>query len=414
MKPVIFTFLFISISWNVNALPEPKAQQWLQDINFYAEQVKTKHINPFHTLSEMQFDAELEKLKTDLSSLSEVEIETRLMGITASIGDGHSNYFMMSGSHMHYPFRFRFFEGKLIIIASSKDYSDLVGSELQSINDIDISKLYKLMADYLPGVDNQYSQKVRFEFYLTLEKLLRGLGVVVNSQPVKFVTRKGTKIINTHVLPVSMQTFSQIENSFNVKNPKLDFQNIALDGIQLAFINKDTAYFRFSRYPKFEEVMKQCSALRSRLTKSNAVKLVIDFRGNGGGSFYTGLAFSSCLQSMDQFDWLEGTAILTDGRTFSAAMSNVVQFKQIFNAKVIGEPTGGDPNTFAESYRFTLPNSGRQLSLSTRYYPFIDSETDAVYPDIYAEINWNDFQQGTDTVLLKALEIIASKEVSVD
>ncbi|OHU85798.1 MULTISPECIES: peptidase S41 [Pseudoalteromonas] len=408
MKSLMSAFWALFIPCYASALSGAKMQYWEQDIDFYKEKVKTKHISPFHTLPEAEFDAQIDKLKKDLPLLSEVEVETRLMGITASIGDGHSNYFMMSGPHKHYPFRLKFFADKLIIIASSKNYRDLVGSELVSINGIDVSALYKLLGSYLPGVDNRYSQTVRFEFYLTLEKLLRGLGVVIDSQPAQFATRRGSIITNTHVSPVSMQAFSEVVHTFSVKTPKLDFQNINLAGIQLAFINNDTAYFRFTQYPKYEDVMAQCDALKSRLTNSKATKLIIDFRGNSGGSFYTGLAFSSCLQSLPQFDWLAGTALLTDGHTFSAAMSNVLQFRQIFNAKIIGEPTGGDPNTFSESYRFALPNSGRQLSLSVRYYPFIDEETDAVYPDVLVNTRWDDFQNGTDKVLLKALQVVGS------
>ncbi|RUO35943.1 hypothetical protein CWE13_10360 [Aliidiomarina shirensis] len=77
----------------------------------------------------------------------------------------------------------------------------------------------------------------------------------------------------------------------------------------------------------------------------------------------SGLAFSSCLLPMNQFDWLTGAVLLIDEHTFSAAMTNVIQFKQLFNATVIGKPAGGGPNHYSESYRFELPNSKRNLSL---------------------------------------------------
>ena len=113
---------------------------------------------------------------------------------------------------------------------------------------------------------------------------------------------------------------------------------------------------------------------------------------------------------MDQFDWQHGTYVLIDGHTFSAAMSNAVQFKQILNARVIGMPTGGDPNHFSESYRFVLPNSKRHLSLSKRYYPFIFDETDALYPDQAVKKTWQDYKQGKDTVLLTVLDNIIKNQ----
>ena len=47
----IYLVLFITTP-TCYALNETQQKDWLEDINFYVEQVKTKHINAFHTLSE--------------------------------------------------------------------------------------------------------------------------------------------------------------------------------------------------------------------------------------------------------------------------------------------------------------------------------------------------------------------------
>jgi C-terminal processing protease CtpA/Prc len=177
-----------------------------------------------------------------------------------------------------------------------------------------------------------------------------------------------------------------------------------MPGINLSLLKENkVAYFDFNAYPNFEQVTAKCKALQEQLKVANSEYLIIDFRGNGGGSFYTGLAFSSCLLPMDQFDWKTGVFVLTDEHTFSAAMSNTIQFKQILNARTFGTPTGGDPNQFSESHRFVLPNSKRKLSLSKRYYPFLFEDTDAVYPDVLLETSWLDYQQGKDPVLSAVL-----------
>ncbi|RUO35916.1 peptidase S41 [Aliidiomarina shirensis] len=387
-----------------NALPEPQMTQWAEDIDFYVEQVKTKHIKPFHTLSESDFDQQITTLKADLSTLSEVQIETRLMGITSALGDGHSNYFMMSGPHSHFPFQFKYFGEELRIVATTEDYEHLLGSELVSINEVPTADLFERLKHYLSGVDNQFSEKVSFEFHLTLAKLLRGLGIVADGEKAKFVTKRNNSFSTHHIEPISMALFGQIESPYRTHTPAFTMQDIAMPGIQFDIVNETTAYFRFRRYPDVADVLDNCSALQSKLESSNARNLIIDFRGNGGGNFYTGLAFSSCLLPMEQFDWLKGAVLLTDGHTFSAAMSNVVHFKQLFNATVIGEPTGGDPNHFSESYRFELPNSKRKLSLSIRYYPFLETPTDSIYPDELVIQSWEEFEEGLDVVLMRALE----------
>lgn len=408
MKFIFLISLLLLISWTGLAVPNDSVKRWQEDIEYYSEQLKSKHIQAFHTLPESDFDSMVHALKFDLPSLSEAAIETRLMKITSAIGDGHTSYFMMSGPHKHYPLRFKFFEEKLMIIASTIEYEHLIGSELISINDLTVPELYELIGDYLPGVDNKYSQQIRFEFYLTLEKLLRGLQTVEKDQAAKFVTQTHGLYTTTEISPVSMRTFSGIKPIFKMVAPTKKWVDIDLHGIELGIINDDTAYFRFANYPLFEDVIEKCASLQDILKASEVTKLIVDFRGNGGGNFYSGLAFSACLQPLAQFNWLSGTAILTDAHTYSAAMTNTIQFKQIFNAVVIGEPTGGDPNTFSESYRFELPNAKRKLSLSIRYYSFLEAESDAVYPDFLAKTSWQNYQKGVDTVLLKALEIISN------
>ncbi len=179
-----------------------------------------------------------------------------------------------------------------------------------------------------------------------------------------------------------------------------------MPGIQLGFLNNNlVAYFDFNAYPSLDRVQNNCNALQTTLKSSGAKGLIIDFRGNGGGDFYTGLAFSACLLPLDQFDWLQGAFILIDSGTFSASMSNAVQFKRIFNGTLMGMPTGGDPNQFSENFSTRLPNSKRKISLSVRYYPFIFEPTDALYPDVRIDTSWQNYQHGIDPVLVKTLEL---------
>lgn len=414
MRVQLILAMLVVASFNLNAANLTAKQQklWLEDIDFYQNEVKTKHINPFHTLSEVEFNQYINDLKNDLAILSEVEVETRLMAITGALGDGHSNYFMMSGPHQHFPLRYKFFEGTLRVVDTTNAYRSLRGTELKTINGKSVSELFNIVSPLLPGVDNQFSTKTSFEYYLTLHKLLLGLNIVKQEQPTKFEFWQDGKVIEKEISPVSMREFGQLSSAFSITIPKLQNIGIAMPGIRLSYFNKkNIAYFAFKSYPKFEQVVGNCKALQTELKSAQSRYLVIDFRGNGGGNFYTGLAFSSCLLPLDQFDWQHGVYVLTDGQTFSAAMSNTVQYQQVLNAKIIGEPTGGDPNHYAESYRFTLPNSKRKLSLSKRYYAFLKEPTDAVYPDIQITPTWQDYQNGKDTVLLEVLKSINSIKV---
>ncbi|TLX48009.1 peptidase S41 [Pseudoalteromonas phenolica] len=404
---LVFRLLVIalcSFATYADTLSIKQQQAWLEDISFFENQVRTKHIEPFHTLAESDFARLLKELKQDLPLLSEPQVEARLMAITGAIGDGHTNYFMMSGPHQHFPVRYKFFDNKLRVIDTTKPYQHLIGAELKTINGLTVEALFELITPLLPGVDNQFSAKTRFEYYLTLHKLLLGLGFVKDNAVANFEFQLKGNLLIEQIAPIEMSEFAKLSSAFKSHSDKLNMLDIGMPGISLGLLkDKKIAYFNFNAYPSFEQVISECQALQKQLKAAKSKYLIIDFRGNGGGSFYTGLAFSSCLLPLDQFDWKTGVFVLTDEQTFSAAMSNTVQFKQILNARIFGTPTGGDPNQFSESYRFALPNSKRKLSVSKRYYPFLFDNTDAVYPDVLIETSWLDYQQGNDPVLSAVL-----------
>ncbi|WP_241566320.1 hypothetical protein [Pseudoalteromonas sp. R3] len=132
MKHALMALIFGSFTFGGAASPLTQAEQqaWLEDIDFYVQQVKTQHIQPFHTLAEADFYLRVERLKTQLPVLTEAQVETRLMTISRAISDGHSNYFMMSGPHQHFPFRYKFFGDTLRVIDTTPKYRNLLGLSL--------------------------------------------------------------------------------------------------------------------------------------------------------------------------------------------------------------------------------------------------------------------------------------------
>ena len=73
--------------------------------------------------------------------------------------------------------------------------------------------------------------------------------------------------------------------------------------------------------------------------------------------------------------------VLIGRKTFSAAMTNAVDFKNTTDAILVGEPAGAAPNNWQEVRRFHLPNSGLRVRVSTRYYEFLPGKSE-VLPDL--------------------------------
>jgi C-terminal processing protease CtpA/Prc len=167
------------------------------------------------------------------------------------------------------------------------------------------------------------------------------------------------------------------------------------------FINPslETIYLDFKKYPRFQE-MHSFAAKLAELTKDQHIKrIIIDLRHNGGGDFFVGLALAWGLIVVDSLDWQKGMYVLIGRQTFSAAMSNAAQYRQILNATLVGEPTGANPVGYQDADTFNLPHSGWKVMYSKRLYKFQDKASDGVQPDINIPLEWNAYKMGEDNQL---------------
>ncbi len=160
-----------------------------------------------------------------------------------------------------------------------------------------------------------------------------------------------------------------------------------------------TLYVGFRGYParpQFQGVFDEVF----RFAEENPVeRLVFDLRENSGGDFTK--ARDLLLPRVKQHPLNEkGRLFVMIGRhTFSAALTNAADFLNETNATLVGEPTGARPNGWQEKGQFILPNSHLAVSVSTRYYRFLDEDLPAVMPHQRILPTWEDFRAGRDPVL---------------
>ncbi len=97
--------------------------------------------------------------------------------------------------------------------------------------------------------------------------------------------------------------------------------------------------------------------------------------------------------------------VLANRATYSAVMVNVVQFRQLLNARIVGEPTGANSNGYQEMGQFHLPNSSLLIPHSKRLFRLQESDTLRVQPDVLIVPKWKNHQEGIDGVLEWVLEV---------
>jgi len=192
-----------------------------------------------------------------------------------------------------------------------------------------------------------------------------------------------------------------------------------------------------------EEIVKEFDAAFPEIQKSRA--LILDVRGNGGGSsnigyeilaYLTSEPFLSSQWSTRDYRpayrawgrpdrWYGGAAgpisphganpyansvaVLTSAETYSAAEDFVVAFDSMKRGTIIGEPTGGSTG---QPLFFSLPGGGfaSVCSKHDRYADGREFVGIGVQAQVLVHPTISDFRAGQDTVLEAALQFVTREQ----
>lgn len=135
------------------------------------------------------------------------------------------------------------------------------------------------------------------------------------------------------------------------------------------------------------------------LDREPARTVIVDLRLNRGGDFNQGRRHVvEPLRRRLAAGGIEHLYAVADRRTFSAAMVNTIDLRRA-GAVVLGEPPGQRPNSYQEKGGFRLPHSALEVSVSIRYYRFLDTDVPAFRPDHVLMPTWQAIRSGRDVVL---------------
>ena len=89
-KLILLILVLLLICSSLTLAAEITEEEWVEDLNYLEKELPVRHKDLFFQLTEEEFKSNLEKLKNDLSGLSNLEIAFRLAEIFAEIGDTHT------------------------------------------------------------------------------------------------------------------------------------------------------------------------------------------------------------------------------------------------------------------------------------------------------------------------------------
>ena len=118
-------------------------KQWIEDIDYLHKKLPKYHKNLYHSLKKEDFDKEIMNLKNDIHKLKPYEIKLRLSEIVASVGDAHTSLGLGFDENNIYPIGLWWFGKDLRVVTADKQYKDIIGMKLISINGIDVSEVIR-------------------------------------------------------------------------------------------------------------------------------------------------------------------------------------------------------------------------------------------------------------------------------
>ncbi|MBI3679361.1 MAG: hypothetical protein HY235_03075 [Acidobacteria bacterium] len=356
--------LTIALSCILLAQSPDRDQRFRDDLTYLANELPARHANAFHTTSRAQFNTAVDALSRDIPLLGDTEIMVRMAQIVASIGDSHTSLPLPQGRapFPRFPFTFFGFEDGWRINAVGPELAQLLGCRIVRIGDTPIEEVYTRVASVISH-ENDAWVKQQFPSYARWADILKAVGIIASLDSAHWTFETlGAEQFSLDIAPISQQS------------------SIAAIGLP------DSQGF---------------TPLYRQNTTQNYWYAYI------GGFSNVINPFLADLQAR-QARFASGTKkiVIIGRRTASSAMLNAISLKQQPYSVLIGEPTGGKPNSYGEVQTLTLPDSGATVNYATK---LIDSPitTQSVLPDRSIPFYSRDYFARHDPFLAAALADVA-------
>jgi len=399
-------------------------RQWRDDLAYLARELPRRHKNLFHSMRREQFDSALAALDRKLPTLARHQVIVELARIVARVGDGHTNVAPTRDPGIGfraYPVKLYFFKDGLYIRSAAREQAELVGAKVIRIGRMTATQAYEAVRELI-GRDNEMNARYFAPFLLVMPEVLHAIGAIDDPGNAPLLLEQaGTRTVavlrpsgaaammpsDTDVSWAAEAGWVDLRGADGARTP-LWLRGNPRDHLRFEYLPESrTAYVQFNRVG--DEPDQSIAAFAARLRAfmdSGAVdRLVLDLRLNRGGD---GTLNQPLILSLIRSPKLEGPGrlfVLIGRATFSAAQFLVHDLEEYTDAVFVGEPTAGRPNSYGDSRRITLPNSGITVRASIFYWQRTHPLDTRQWkgPDVAAELTSRDYRTNVDPAMREVL-----------
>ena len=409
-------------------IPDPTtvtAEAWQEDLRFLAERVPEQHPNPWHHVSQPDFQAAVDRLYRRIPELAYPEILVGFMGIVAMLGpgDGHSRVRLeppFIGAL--YPLRLWWFSDGLYVRSAAPEFVNLVGKRVVWIGNPKVEEAVERLRPVTAG-DNEYQQRLHIPLLMLMPEVMRGIGIADEPDRLEIVVEdalggQSSAVLTPLPFPEGTTHMPHLADDPLRMGAPADWPTMWAPDEEAPLYLRDpenwywyrylsedrTLYAQFNVVGDKEDGQSVDAFIEGVLEaaeRNGAERLVLDLRLNGGGNNFRARPIWHRLVGHERWNEPGRLFVITGRRTFSAAGNLATILDEHSQAAFVGEPTGASPNHYGDARSFRLPNSRLRVSISTLFWqdgmPW--DTRPWVPPDLAAELSAEDFRQGRDPAL---------------
>lgn len=401
--------------------------KWRADLAFAADSLPRVHPSFFHSVTREAYRAALDSLAERVPQLAHHEIAVGLARIIALVGDGHTRLtlpFDQSAGFFtghsttaapkipglvfrHYPIRLGLFADSLWVIRADTAHRNLLGGRVVRIGSRSAAEAVAAVAPTIQR-DNDSQLRELEPTWLVCPEILHACGVVADMEraPIEVEDAGGGRVTSvlSPVSPGLEVRWLEARDTSSVplrdRFPERSHWFIHVPGTRAFY-----ARYREVRDDPDQSVSRFADSLFAAIEAHHADRLVVDLRGNVGGNGFLNQPLVEHLIRAVELWKPGGLWALVDRGTFSAAVMLAADLELRTPTLLVGEKTGGHPNSYGDSRRIVLPHTGLTVRVSSLYWQLTGpmDPRDGITPHIPVEMRFQDWRAKRDPALEVAL-----------
>jgi hypothetical protein len=394
------------------------ARQWGEDLDVLVRELTRRHAAPETERPIQSFAADVERVRSGLSSMSRDEAALEFARLAASFGDSHTELPLGQaalGFH-RYPLGLYFFGADLRVVAVEPAHEQLLGWRLVSIGDQAVAKVLERIKPFIADdFGNPHELSHSAPAFLAIPEVLIGLGIAARTGPIRYVfDNDDGRRVSASFTPMS---FPDSAAAMTARVLRADGPLFARERDRwylAAHVDAtDILYLRINRsqdQSKRESLAAFTRRVSVEIKRGGVSRVVIDLRQNTGGNFHKTDPLADAICGLAKNGVVSRVFVILGRHTYSAAIVLAARFKHGCDAQFVGEVPRAVPNRQADVERFRLPNTRLEISYSSRLRPAFPELGDAttIPLDLPAPWTWEAYRMGRDLALEAILRLTSN------